>query len=290
VDDPVLTQTRVFVTYLPARPAPGIVKPRPAGSLGSPAVTGLAGAMLAGGLVHALSGAEAVSYRSARPALDTAPSVGISPTPGALPFLALASTAERPSFDFTQTPGVAVAAEIVASPAKPIPSAGAPARKRPAADRTSRALAGKRLDLAGFLDDQGFALTPASAPFAASALSPVETPAALAPPAEIESAEAGIAQDVAPTAEPPAVPSAQAQTFPTVTVAGVALGAVTMRGDAVHLGSLVGLLQLRMPDAELVRLQSAPAADSFVSLDTLRAAGIEIAIDPEGESLALAAR
>ena len=68
------------------------------------------------------------------------------------------------------------------------------------------------------------------------------------------------------------------------------LGAVTMRGDNVHLGSLVGLLQLRMPAQEFTRLKAAPSADSFVSLDTLRTAGLDVKVAADGESLALAAR
>jgi hypothetical protein len=80
------------------------------------------------------------------------------------------------------------------------------------------------------------------------------------------------------------------QTFPMVAVAGEALGAVTMRGDKIHLASLVGLLELKMPAGEFERLKAAPAADSFVDLDTLQAAGISATIDPAGETITLAAQ
>lgn len=89
--------------------------------------------------------------------------------------------------------------------------------------------------------------------------------------------------------------AAYVQLFPTAVVNGQALGAVTMRdlgaqGMAVHLGALVGLLKLRMPQAEFDRLSTAAAADQFVTLDQLRAAGISAQYDARAGRLLIDAR
>ncbi|WP_133365734.1 hypothetical protein [Qipengyuania sediminis] len=101
-----------------------------------------------------------------------------------------------------------------------------------------------------------------------------------------------LAPESPPAGDPPSAAGAPVmaeveQTFPRVTVDGVALGAVTMRGDAVHLASLVGLFALRMPEAERARIAQSPAVDSFVSLDTLRAAGIAVTLDHDAGTIAL---
>jgi hypothetical protein len=78
-------------------------------------------------------------------------------------------------------------------------------------------------------------------------------------------------------------------------VDGEPIGAITLQdlghgGHAVHLGALVELLKLRMPQVEFARLSSAAAADSFVSLDQMRAAGITVQYDPRQERLLIDAR
>ena len=88
---------------------------------------------------------------------------------------------------------------------------------------------------------------------------------------------------------------AYTQHFPMAVVNGEPLGAVTLRdlgpqGQAVHLGALVGLLKLRMPEAEFTRLSNAAAADQFVTLDQLRAAGITVQFDPRQSRLLIDAR
>jgi len=85
------------------------------------------------------------------------------------------------------------------------------------------------------------------------------------------------------------------QLFPMAVVNGEALGAVTVRdlgaqGQAVHLGALVGLLKLRMPEAEFARLSGAAAADRFVTLDQLRAAGLTVQFDARESRLLIDAR
>lgn len=85
------------------------------------------------------------------------------------------------------------------------------------------------------------------------------------------------------------------QLFPMAVVNGEPLGAVTLRdlgveGQAVHLGALVGLLKLRMPEAEFARLSSAAAAGRFVTLDQLRAAGIIVQFDARAGRLLIDAR
>ena len=285
-----MTQTRVFVTYLPARPRPVRAVSRSPGSLAAPATTVLASALLAGGAIHAVGGAREFAQPTARVALDAAqPSGPLRPAMDEpLPFLALAASAMAPATERAGAAGLPAPAETVAQPAR-APLARASAARDAAAAPPPRPIAGKRLDLAGFLDDQGFALA-AKPPLAEPASGAAESRAAVLPagePALAESAIAPLGSAPSPAAAP--LP-AEAQTFPTVTIDGVALGAVTMRGDTVHLSSLVGLLELRMPAEEFERLQSAPAADSFVSIATLRAAGLDVAVDPAGEQITLAAR
>ena len=86
-----------------------------------------------------------------------------------------------------------------------------------------------------------------------------------------------------------------AQFFPVAIVDGEPIGAITLRdlgqqGQAIHLAALVELLKLRMPQAEFARLNSAAAADSFVTLDQLRAAGITIQYDAAQDRLLIDAR
>lgn len=85
------------------------------------------------------------------------------------------------------------------------------------------------------------------------------------------------------------------QSYPLAVVNGEALGAVTLRDAAagepsVHLGALVGLLRLRMPEALFARLSGSSAANRFVSLDTLRAAGITVQFDARANRLVIDAR
>lgn len=79
------------------------------------------------------------------------------------------------------------------------------------------------------------------------------------------------------------------QTFPTVSVDGQALGAITMRDGKLHLAALVGLLELKLPSGEFERLKAAPAADSFVDFEMLRDAGITATLDPSGTQITLTA-
>lgn len=89
--------------------------------------------------------------------------------------------------------------------------------------------------------------------------------------------------------------AAYVQSYPVAVVNGEALGAVTLRdfgpaGVTIHLGALVGLLELRMPEAEFARLSSAAAAAEFVTLDQLRAAGIAVQLDAGRDRLLIDAR
>ena len=85
------------------------------------------------------------------------------------------------------------------------------------------------------------------------------------------------------------------QSYPLVVADGEVLGAVTLRdfgtsGMAVHLRSLLGLLRLRMPEAEFLRLDGAAAADRYVTFEELRMAGIDAQFDARGTRLALFTR
>lgn len=81
--------------------------------------------------------------------------------------------------------------------------------------------------------------------------------------------------------------------FPSLVVGTRTLGAVTLRDygngfATVHLGALLGLFKLRMPEAEYARLAAAPAAGTFVGIDELRAAGLAVVFDPRKGQLAIA--
>lgn len=277
-------QARVFVTYVPAA-----VRPRRTGdraSASAPVAAVLASALLVGGMVHALGSADSSLPATA----ETKPTNPKVQAREPLPLLALASTDIKP----IAPPVVAEAEPVPARPlATPVAAQSGPARARPVAalaaaeepPSTPQPTQRPQRDLTGFLDDQGLSITPASH-------------IAIAAAVPAEGVVAGTKQAVGPAAVPMALAdaneaapadNAEAQTFPTVSLGGTALGAVTMRGDTVHLGSLVGLLQLRLPVEEFTRLKTAPAADSFVSIDTLRAAGLAITIDSAGERLTLAA-
>ncbi|HEU4820206.1 MAG TPA: hypothetical protein VFS87_03495 [Qipengyuania sp.] len=144
-------------------------------------------------------------------------------------------------------------------------------------------------------------LPPAPLPAAAGTMTAPADAMAIANRDELKEAAPGLV--VAPTAAP--VPpgaaiadgqaTAFAQSFPLAVVNGEPLGAVTLRdlgpqGEAVHLGALVGLLKLRMPEAEFAWLSSAAAADQFVTLDRLRAAGITVQFDARDGRLLIDAR
>lgn len=230
----------------------------------------LAGALLAGGSAHSIAGAD--GFRPVRLPLEATASPVEPLGQSQLPFLTLATLELAP----------ASAVEVPVAVAEP---AAAIARPEPAPPGP---LAAPRRDLAGFLAEQGHVLAPLPDGFGVAA-STSDAAATL----NIESSVpfAGLARasdaaaEMAGTEPQPAV----AQSFPTLTVDGTELGAVTMRGDTVHLAALLGLLQLRMPAEEFARLKAAPAADSFVNLATLREAGLVVTIDPQGERLTLAA-
>jgi hypothetical protein len=93
---------------------------------------------------------------------------------------------------------------------------------------------------------------------------------------------------------PPTLPSGavadDGPTYPMVYVGANPVGSITMRGDRVHLASLIGLLNLRMPNPEFDRLQGLPGADCFVALERLRDAGIEAKWNQKRDRLILALR
>lgn len=260
------------MTYVPTAGGLRGSSLRGRGSVRSPKVAVLAGALLAGGSAHSIAGADGLRPVTLLPEASTKPVEPIEPA--ALPLLALASIEAPP------VPHAAVAPVLVAKA-----GAALSAPKRP----PPRPVAAPRRDLAGFLADQGHVVaplpeeTPPAAELTDTPADPLGTDLAAAPataaPVAAAAAETGV----------PVPPPAIAQSFPSLSVDGTELGAVTMRGDTVHLAALLGLLQLRMPAEEFERLRAAPAADSFVSLATLREAGLSVTVDPAGERLTLAA-
>jgi hypothetical protein len=133
-----------------------------------------------------------------------------------------------------------------------------------------------------------------ASPISTSAAAESQPAMALAEPGD--TAKRAMIASVPPVATGSAAPpAAVAQHYPLAIVDGEPIGAITLQdlghgGHAVHLGALVELLKLRMPQAEFARLSSAAAADTFVSLDQLRAAGITVQYDPRQERLLIDAR
>lgn len=264
----------MFVTYVPARSASPRAAARSQVLARSPGVAVLAGALLAGGSAHSIAGAD--GFAPARRDTPVKPFVAaVKPAapskPDALPLLTLAIVNVEPPAAPAASRPIPAPPMAAVPPPQPVPPKPAAAPRR---------------DLAGFLAEQGHQLAPVSEELEAAAelvnVGPLsleaDAPALSAAPvvAAGESAEAVAQQSVA-------------QSFPILSVDGVSLGAVTMRGNTVHLAALLGLLQLRMPAEEFARLKAAPAADSFVSLSTLRDAGLAVTIDGAGERLTLAA-
>lgn len=120
---------------------------------------------------------------------------------------------------------------------------------------------------------------------------PAPEPPAIASPPKSLTATAEVAE-----AEFSAEPSPlYVQSYPVAVINGEPLGAVTLRdygvdGAAIHLRALIGLLRLRMPEAEFLRLDTAAAADRFISIEELRAAGIEARFDPRNGRLTIESR
>lgn len=200
------------------------------------------------------------------PALAAAPSfaegAAPAPEPGTAPVLELTELAPAPA----PAPAPLVDASPEAAPA-------------PAADAVRLAA-----------PEPGSIELPPAAPARSSAPIPFGEVGRAAPRLALAPAAA-----VATPASAAAPSASYVQHFPTAVVHGETLGAVTLRdlgaqGQMVHLGALVGLLKLRMPEAEFVRLGSAAAADRFVPLDQLRAAGITVQFDARKGRLLIDAR
>lgn len=276
-----VTQPRIFVSYVPAARSMREGSAQRSRRAGEPAMALLAGALLAGGAVHGWGSAETGTGR--RPPSgrqdSIAPALTGLPTQPRLPYLTLASVGFAPPTDFVLPADAARAPEKTAPPAAPRPASARPRR-----------------DLAGFLEDRGLTLAAAKPDVQAASAEWSDASARPdAPSGEIAATDAAkpagspsaVAVLAPAEAQAGALAPAEAQSFPIVAVGGQELGAVTMRGGKIHLASLVGLLQLKLPAAEFARLNSAPAADSFVDAETLRAAGIAMAHDPAGERVTL---
>lgn len=237
----------------------------------------LASALLASGSAHSIAGADGFPLPQPPAEALVKPVEPVEPIepvrPEALPLLALAAVELSP------------APPVV--PPQPAPKAPAAAVKLPPA--APRPLAAPRRDLAGFLAEQGHVLAPLGEGGDRVAEPLEDTPVPPDPPAAAPAVPLADPALATAVVDDPGPDAAASQTFPILSVDGAALGAVTMRGDTVHLAALLGLLQLRMPAEEFARLKAAPAADSFVSLAMLREAGLAVTVDAAGERLTLAA-
>lgn len=118
---------------------------------------------------------------------------------------------------------------------------------------------------------------------------------AIPQPTPVAAAPQPIPASLAPSDPVLLAPVAQAYTevFPALVVGTRTLGAVTVRdyGEGfatVHLGGLLGVFKLRMPEAEYARLAAAPAAGAYVGIDELRAAGLAAVFDPRKGQLTIA--
>ena len=164
----------------------------------------------------------------------------------------------------TPAPPPGAAAEPVALPGDPPPAAPALALSR--STRADQRVEGDR--------------RPASPPEAAPRARP---------PASASAPRSGAATLDAPQT------TSFVQSYPLAVVDGDALGAVTLRelgpqGQAIHLGALIGVLKLRRPGAAAEFAGIGAAADRFVTLDQLRAAGITIQYDARTNRLLIDAR
>lgn len=276
-----MTQPRIFVTYTPAPRLAQRSAARSVRQSGPPAMAVIASAILAGGALHGFGGTEtkATPPVSGAQAPDGSPRLG-QPGSRPLPLRALASVSFEAPTKLAPKPKATSAAPHLSAPLAPPP----PVKAQP------------RRDLAGFLAERGLSLAEAAPPVAAAAgpsaaAAPIAALEEVAEPTPIASVavttSVAAAAPAAATAPQSAAPEIETQSYPTIAVGGEDLGAVTMRGDKIHLGSLVGLLKLKLPADEFAKLSAAPAADSFVDAETLRAAGIGIAQDPGGERVTL---
>lgn len=254
---------------IPARPGDG-VDPVTAGNLAgdqprgqalnqAPALAGIPQPDLEPGIAPVLNPAPGEASAGARPLVETV--VGVVPP----------SSASVPSAPLVEAMSNAAPPPSAATPELPlIETLTGPVPPPRAASATARLAADGELPPAttGDTVPSGIAATP--------------TPATARPVSELAMAASAAAP-------------AYVQYFPTAVVNGEPLGALTVRdlgaqGMAVHLGALVELLRLRMPEAEFTRLSTAAAADQFVTLDELRAAGFTVQIDAGRERLLIDAR
>lgn len=279
-----MTQQRVFVSYVPTPPCKHRGAAQTARRATQPVAAVVAGALMVGGAVHvggsSQSGAVTVTPSTAH---DAEPNPIGKAVRDPLPYLAVVAVAPSPKPDAITSPTPTRQAQAAAPQPTPRPRA---------------ALAAPRRDLAGFLEDRGHSFAEPDAAVGAGDLTGDDlAPASIIP---VEAAALAAAPGVSTTSMPAVVdtssdpalapsPAIELQTFPMIMVDGEALGAVTMRGDKIHLSSLIGLLKLKLPAEEFARLKASPAADTFVDLDTLHGAGIAATLDVEGERITLAA-
>ncbi|MBL8655951.1 MAG: hypothetical protein JNJ92_01170 [Altererythrobacter sp.] len=207
-----------------------------------------------------------------------APAVATPPAQLVLPQAEVpVPSGEAPAFD-PPPPGVIEPEAALAAPPLPDPATAEPVASRgdPAPAAPALALSGSsRADLRVDQDRR-----PASPPDAAPRAEP---------PASASAARSGATAVDAPQT------ASFVQSYPLAVVDGEALGAVTLRdlgpqGQAIHLGALIGVLKLRMPGAAAEFAGIGAAADRFVTLDQLRAAGITIQFDPRAGRLLIDAR
>jgi hypothetical protein len=275
-----MTQPRIFVSYVPAPRGAATGRGGRQRVVKDPAMMTLAGALLVGGTVQTVSSAPINQVQPA--AVDREvplASTSWQPMPNALPYLTLATVNIAPRADAARATEPPVVKEPVARPRAKL--------VRP------------RRDLTGFLADRGLTLAAADEPLAPApaaketdAADPALASAAGAL-AAVDPGASGAAAAVTETAAVDLTPEssdlAETQSYPTVTIAGQELGAVTVRGGKVHLASLVGLLKLKLPADEFARLSTAPASDSYVAVESLTDAGIVASLDADGERLTLSA-
>lgn len=249
----------------------------------------MAGMMAVGGTVAALN--PAMSQAAAPHGMITR--VVLPPVSKSAPKLLANLASELPASDGRDAAGKAKTTAPLSSVSN---MALAPSGVRNPPDEARSRQAYQRRDLAGFLDDQGLKLVTSRAamPMAsdASAYAPKVGSRDLPVLAAAEEAMAIVPDNRMPEFAPAPKPPMQeaAQSYPNVFVAGQSIGAVTMRGDRLHLASLIGLLALKFPGRELDRLGKLAGTDTFVSLQALGNAGIQASFDEDGGRLTLDVR
>ena len=269
-----MNQPTVFVTYVPK----GALDRRAAMAPGrkpDAMMAVMAGIMAVGGTVAALT--PAMSQAAAPHGMITR--VVLPPAGKPAHTLLTVRTTEPIRSD---DPGNVAKAEAANRPPNSSKLAFAPAGIRSATDESTGRRSDQRRDLAGFLADQGLTLVTSRAamPIEGDGAAPEVGRGELPVLAATQRAIAAVPEDQISELVPPLSPIPEtAQSYPDVFVADRSIGAVTMRGDQLHLAyHSSDCCRLSFPDTTWIVSESLLEQGAFVSLQALGDAGIHASL------------